>query len=361
MLSTIACCLEEPEDVVALTLVSRRCRRVCKSAALGLCLQSKPGRYLLGLTSYCGTLQRPGSKAMFKIIIKRVPSAGVESLDLRGATLSSEVIGKLFLSSFPSLRHVNLSGAHKVDSQLLFVLRAFASSAGMFGTSGDEYSGCAVHSRWSLTPGAPEGWKGVQTISLQRCFQLSPSALTSALLAARLPKSRLATVLLSHLELDAWPAESQSLPTGFLPSPVIAEEMTCSPKDLGETADIIPEQLLQGQPTGTSALRVLALHNCKKLTSQAMAAIATAAPRLQALLLGGSRFAAAAAEPGTPGLAGFSVPHTAIGSVMLEMHPAHSHRRAAGCRAPLQVGPLIPDNITPGSLHVTCWRLNATA
>lgn len=95
------------------------------------------------------------------------------------------------------------------------------------------------------------GQAGLRCVTLQRCFQLTATALSDVLAGAARPGSRLAAAALSHLSLAGWPAAGQA-------------------------------------PPPPCQLRALALHNCDKLGPRALEALAEACPHLQALMLGGS-------------------------------------------------------------------------
>jgi hypothetical protein len=113
----------------------------------------------------------------------------------------------------------------------------------------------------ALTAGLPQRPQ-LRTVTLQRCFQLTAAALTDAMSAASEPGSRLACVALSHLSLAGWPEKTA---------------------------------------VAAGRLRMLALHNCSKLSGAALEAIAAACPHLEVLMLGGS--ALALEEPSADGLA----------------------------------------------------------
>lgn len=129
------------------------------------------------------------------------------------------------LRALPSLMLLQLSGCKKLTSALTAEL-LFAQPPGGGGGS-------------------------LRCVTLQRCFQLTAVALGDVLVAAAQPGSRLAAAALSHLSLADWPAAGQAPP-----------------------------------PPGQ--LRMLALHNCAKLSPAALQALAHACPRLEVLMLGGS-------------------------------------------------------------------------
>lgn len=105
---------------------------------------------------------------------------------------------------------------------------------------------------FARSPGAScTGQGGLRCVTLQRCFQLTATALNDVLAAAARPGSRLAVAALSHLSLAGWPAAGEAPP-----------------------------------PPGH--LRMLALHNCDKLAPRALQALAEACPHLEVLMLGGS-------------------------------------------------------------------------
>lgn len=189
-------------------------------------------------------------------------------MDLRGCPLEDRDI-LAALRALPSLAVLHLSGCKKLTP---------AGCTAVLG--GDRHGGRCGAVAGRLPPRRP-----LRTITLQRCFQLNAAALADVLAAAAAPGSRLACAALSHLSLAAWPEACPA--SSGPPAPAAA------PGD----ASALP-------PAGQ--LRMLALHNCAKLSSVTLAALAAACPRLEVLMLGGCSFAvgegsAASASAGTSG------------------------------------------------------------
>lgn len=90
--------------------------------------------------------------------------------------------------------------------------------------------------------------RSLRSVDLQRCFQLHSGALSELLQHSMAPGSRLAYAALSHLDLASWRCTSRG---------------------------------------ALSPLRVLALHNCSKLTAEGLGSLAAACPALEVLCLGG--------------------------------------------------------------------------
>lgn len=199
------------------------------------------------------------------------------------------------------------------------------------------------------------------TVVMQRCFQLTPEALTDALLAgvaARPGSCGLAAVALSHLDLRSWPQPGAPLlvllvrqaqqaaggseaavgaparpddaplaATGPVqdeaasPAEAAADLRPSAPAPAGDAAaDLrpptpapagdaratasgplpLPPNLAQLASASPRGLRLLALHNCTGVTITALQALARACPRLEALFLGGSGLALQEAQQPAP-------------------------------------------------------------
>lgn len=238
--------LEEPRDVASFAATSRRCLAVCRLAPLRLAVRTPPAatareeqaaarRMLQALiaswsgvfrrfsrtasrqgcalgSTDCQLVARLSTKACLSCLY--VFGAGMAELDLRGSPLEDKDV--LPAARMSALAALQLSGCKKLTP-----------------------AGCSalLHSGRRL-----------RSITLQRCFQLTASALSDVLGAAAAPGARLAAAALSHLSLASWPEHCAPLP---------------------------------------GRLRVLALHNCAKLGPEVLAAIAASCPLLEVLLLGG--------------------------------------------------------------------------
>lgn len=101
----------------------------------------------------------------------------------------------------------------------------------------------------------------LQHVCLQRCFQLTHSTLVHGLQRARLENSSIRTLTFSHLDLRA-PSQVASPPHA---------------RSLGSSVHAT-----------TSSLETLALHCCEGLSPAFFCSLASLAPNLKALLLGGS-------------------------------------------------------------------------
>lgn len=196
--------LEEPRDVASFAATSRRCLAVCRLAPLRLAVRTPPAA--------TAREEQAAARRMLQALI--ASWSGMAELDLRGSPLEDKDV--LPAARMSALAALQLSGCKKLTP-----------------------AGCSalLHSGRRL-----------RSITLQRCFQLTASALSDVLGAAAAPGARLAAAALSHLSLASWPEHCAPLP---------------------------------------GRLRVLALHNCAKLGPEVLAAIAASCPLLEVLLLGG--------------------------------------------------------------------------
>ena len=116
--------------------------------------------------------------------------------------------------------------------------------------------------------------KQLQHVCLQRCFQLTKDTLLQGLHSGRMENSSILTLTFSHLDLRA------------------SSHVACTPLRAG-----MPPQL-------PSSLQTLALHCCEGLSPAFFGYLATLAPNLKALLLGGSTVSSRACmqsmQPGSP-------------------------------------------------------------
>ena len=120
----------------------------------------------------------------------------------------------------------------------------------------------------------------LESLSLQRCFQIDDTALDELLEAAASTRQQLRCVALSHLQLQHWPTALQ----GSAPVTALEVELASSPD---RPISPCQQPSLPTQLAG-SGLQVLALHNCSGITSQGLQAVAAACPQLHMLFLGGS-------------------------------------------------------------------------
>ena len=130
----------------------------------------------------------------------------------------------------------------------------------------------------------PSAGARMETLSLQRCFQIRDDALAELLEAAATTKPQLHCIALSHLLLLHWPKAVQ-------PSAACSDsdhELASShDRSTSHAVDIspVPTSLMGG-----SGLQALALHNCQGIAPQGLQTIAAACPQLRMLFLGGSSF-----------------------------------------------------------------------
>ena len=129
-------------------------------------------------------------------------------------------------------------------------------------------------------------------LDASRCFSLSAGALRCTLDAASRPRARLAAAALSHLDLDAWP----ETPVAEWTETALSDAVARAPRGTGaglawgDAGDLLPPP---PPPLPVAAsLRALALTNCSRLPLSGLTALATAAPFLEALALGGTTLAA---------------------------------------------------------------------
>ena len=194
---------------------------------------------------------------------------------------------------------------------------------------------------------------GLRAVSFVRCFQMTPESLDAALAAAASEASSLRMVAFSHLDLAAWREKQEFiLPQGSAnhgnndyglslvarrtvqapaagslqvdppggretPSctlfPKVTKHASCC--DLGESnlrygtrlnKWLMSERVLVSwcHPLKCSvSLQVLSLHNCTKLRSTALSAIAGGCPQLRMLMLGGCSLALTPSSGSSPGVA----------------------------------------------------------
>lgn len=246
--------LTEAIDVASFAAASRRCTAICRAAPLRLGLPARPSASpheeqaiaraalqalcaswpgVMGHSQHVGGAAGAAALPRPTLALSSLPTqpvnhpltnpaggtAGIAELDLRGSPLDDgdalRAAGRL-----PGLELLQLSGCKKLTPALP----------------------AALLSR----PGSK-----LRSITLQRCFQLTATALGDVLEAAAWPGSRLTAAALSHLSLADWPEQGAAPP-----------------------------------PSG--GLRALALHNCSKVEGRALAALAAACPQLEVLMLGGS-------------------------------------------------------------------------
>lgn len=219
--------LTEQRDVASFAATSKRCLAICRAAPLRLGVSS----------ARAATPAAADEQAAARASLQALKAAwpGTAELDLHGTPLEDHDVATA-LQALPHLAVLQLSGCKKLTPAL----------------TGGSAAACGLR-------------PPLRTIALQRCFQLTASALSDVLAAAAAPGSKLACAALSHLTLSEWPEP----PPGFA--------------DGGD--DVAPA----GPPPGT--LRMLALHNCSKLGAAALVGIAAACPRLEVLMLGGCSFA----------------------------------------------------------------------
>ena len=145
-------------------------------------------------------------------------------------------------------------------------------------------------------------------LCLQRCFQLDTTALELLLAASAQPAARLSALALSHLLLEHWPgralprsqpastatAHLTTAPHSDQPLHSVETEGTSAQQTTGDRASLQISFLPKGR---TSGLKILALHNCIKVSSVALQTVSNACPELQMLLLGGCSFSISQGRP----------------------------------------------------------------
>jgi hypothetical protein len=210
--------------------------------------------------------------------------------------------------SLPLLQHLDLSGCKKLQPSMSHQLLQGLSS------------------------------RQLQSLNLQRCFQLTDACLTDVLeyACANYSSSKsLQCMALSHLNLAGWPAaagDAQSTQENDSNNSADARSSSSSNSrsslgadgnnrasssigcaGAGSTAQqwlSFAQQLLSGlpkqlglpllTPTSAAALRVVVLNNCNLLPTSGLIILAVACPQLEYLFLGGSTFKA----PDSPAAAG---------------------------------------------------------
>lgn len=153
---------------------------------------------------------------------------------------------------------------------------------------------------------------GLTSLNLQRCYQLDTIALTLVLTASAQPAASLTTLAVSHLFLYNWPSAAQSLHTFQAQAQAKSSTFDTAPSQLvlftaepavgsQQPASGCTEACAKPLAPRTSGLQILALHNCTKVSAEALQCLATACPQLEMLLLGGCSFAPAMSRAGELG------------------------------------------------------------
>eukprot|EP00887_Chlorella_sp_A99_P000937 scaffold5.g937.t1 len=272
--------LTDPRDVASASAATTRLRSICRTARLRLCLPAGPQE-----GSAPSQEQQRRLQTALAGVCRSFP--GTEALDLRGQVLEDGDVQRL-LVALPRLASLQLSACKKLTPGVVAPLAARAGTLRM--------------------------------LALQRCYQQRPSALTQLLDAARRPGASLHAVVLSHLNLQAWPATNAGAD--------------------GEAAAGAPA------PAQGHGLSALALLNCSWLTPAGLLAIAEACPNLEALFLGGSTILPEAAAP-LPAPEGL-VHEAAEAGAAPSAAAARAARARAAARAALAA--LIAEVRVPGSL-----------
>lgn len=183
-------------------------------------------------------------------------------LELCNLPLEDRHVGQL-MTHLPRLRALDLSGCKKLSPHVV------------------------PH----LLPRSGANASALVTLNLQRCYQLTAGVLSASLAAAAGPDSRLGCAAFSHLDmnkcsnmlpLSAAADDDGSAPEAATTDPVAeaAPLPLCSPRSLRPEA----------AAARGGSLRMLALHNCSKISGGNLHDIALACPHLQHLFLGGSTF-----------------------------------------------------------------------
>lgn len=133
----------------------------------------------------------------------------------------------------------------------------------------------------------------LQTLNVQRCFQLNSSTLTQLIHAAATGNMPLKSLAMSHLDLSSWPSAERKAAAANSDNSIALTSfhdmlVSCFSSRLTTPG--------QAQDYGGTAsykcnIQVLALNNCTRLTATSLQAIAETCPRLEYLFLGGSSMA----------------------------------------------------------------------
>eukprot|EP00798_Chlamydomonas_sp_ICE-L_P030503 gene30503-35523_t len=287
---------------------------------------------------------------------------GLMQLDLTGLSVENEDIVQLMLR-FHSLRVLNLSSCKALTPQ---IVSAFTS------THSSEASTVPLSSNSStpdsagdiLSPSSP-GHLSLEALSLQRCFQLNSSVLSTLLTACSIGALPLTTLALSHLDLSTWEACTAHVPTKPMPEQPMpttcantahaqaqrmpdhsacpnnsraSTDANTASTDISSVAScsrsLSTRSSFSGNPQ--SPLRVVVLNNCTNLTSKGLLSLAECCPKLEMLFLGGSHVAACSAhielEEVEDALGAGSVAECVAG-VLRELQPSSSVRGLNAARS----------------------------
>ncbi|GAB4816962.1 hypothetical protein N2152v2_004008 [Parachlorella kessleri] len=279
----------------------------------------------------------------------QLPHQGTASLDASGCPLEDADVA-LLAQGLTQLRVLLLSGCKKVTDRAI-TNNLLAAGLGLGSPGGLAAAGCDTGVNESQQHRQCRAQ--LRTLIMQRCFQLTARALTSALLAAVWQDSSVEGVALSHLDLRQWPdvalasvlveqsrhsmgrqvggaagqaalvpaaggchtyaALDQQLGQLLLEAADQPAGGAALHRSIGGSRDLqegglcsLPGSLAALASTRPRGLRLLALHNCSGLTVGALRAVALACPALEALFLGGSCLALQEAAAGPPLLPGSS-------------------------------------------------------
>lgn len=191
----------------------------------------------------CRPKHPPSSRAWTRAVLKSVRSCmpSTRVLDMAGTWVVDDDVAAL-LADLKNLDSLILDGCQKLTSSVADTLAVSVRS-------------------------------GPQTVSLQRCFGIGPTAAGNLLAAAAVIGSRLQCILFSHLDRLDIPRDTS----------LIEIEGT----DTETSKGLRPHKLNMGISAGVG-LRILALNNCASLGPFDLETVATTCPLLEVLMLGGS-------------------------------------------------------------------------
>lgn len=191
----------------------------------------------------CRPKHAPSSRIWTRAVLKSVRShmPSTRLLDMAGTWVVDDDVAAL-LADLKNLDSLILDGCHKLTSSVADTLAVSVRS-------------------------------GPQTVSLQRCFGIGPTAAGNLLAAAAVNGSRLQCILFSHLDRLDIPRDTSLIET--------------EGNDTEAGKGLHPHMLNLSISAGVG-LRILALNNCASLGPFDLVAVATTCPLLEVLMLGGS-------------------------------------------------------------------------
>lgn len=191
----------------------------------------------------CRPKHSPSSRAWTRAVLKSVRCCMLSTrvLDMAGTWVVDDDVAAL-LADLKNLDSLILDGCQKLTSSVADTLAVSVRS-------------------------------GPQTVSLQRCFGIGPTAAGNLLAAAAVNGSRLQCILFSHLDrLD--------IPRDISPNEIEGTDTETS-------KGLHPHKLNLSISAGVG-LHILALNNCASIGPFDLETVATTCPLLEVLMLGGS-------------------------------------------------------------------------